>query len=45
MSTAVITGAARGVGLATAKRLGLAGYELVLTDIQPLDAALALLES
>jgi NAD(P)-dependent dehydrogenase (short-subunit alcohol dehydrogenase family) len=44
MRTAVVTGAARGVGFATARRLGLAGYELAITDIQPLDATLARLQ-
>ena len=37
---AVVTGAAQGVGLATAALLARTGYEVVLTDIQPLDAAL-----
>ena len=37
---AVVTGAAQGVGLATAALLARSGYEVVLTDIQPLDAPL-----
>ena len=37
---AVVTGAAQGVGLATAALLARSGYEVVLTDIQPLDAEL-----
>ena len=41
MKTAVITGAAQGVGLATARLFGNAGYHVVLTDIQPLDSAMA----
>src|SRR5258708_37456124 len=45
MSPAIITGAAQGVGFATAQRLGRAGFELTLTDIQPLAGALARLES
>ena len=43
MKTAVITGAAQGVGLATARLFGNAGYHVVLTDIQPLGSALAAL--
>ena len=41
MPTAVITGAAQGLGLVTARRFADAGFRVVLTDIQPLDAALA----
>ena len=40
MKTAVITGAAQGVGFVTARLFGNAGYHVVLTDIQPLDSAL-----
>lgn len=40
MKTAVITGAAQGVGLAVATLLARRGYRLVLLDLQPLDAAL-----
>jgi NAD(P)-dependent dehydrogenase (short-subunit alcohol dehydrogenase family) len=40
MQTAVVTGAAQGLGLVTARILGEAGYHVVLTDIQPLAAAL-----
>lgn len=45
MRTAVVTGAAQGLGFATARRFGRAGYQLVITDIQPLDAAIARLQS
>jgi NAD(P)-dependent dehydrogenase (short-subunit alcohol dehydrogenase family) len=38
---AVVTGAAQGLGWATARRLGLSGYRIVATDIQPLDEAVA----
>src|ERR1700728_4352779 len=41
MKTAVITGAAQGVGLATASHLARLGYQVMLTDIQPLDSQLA----
>ena len=41
MKTAVITGAAQGVGLVTARLFGNAGYHVVLTDIQPLGTVLA----
>lgn len=41
MKRAVITGAAQGVGLATARLFGSAGYHVVLTDIQPLGSAKA----
>ncbi|HEX4847360.1 MAG TPA: SDR family oxidoreductase, partial [Novosphingobium sp.] len=41
MGTAVITGAAQGVGLVTARRFAAAGYHVVLTDIQPIEAAVA----
>ena len=42
--TAVVTGAAQGVGFVTAAHLGRLGYEVLLTDQQPLDAQLAKLE-
>ena len=41
MKTAVITGAAQGLGLVTARLFANSGYHVMLTDIQPLDAALA----
>ncbi len=41
MKTAIITGAAQGLGLVTARLFANAGYHVVLTDLQPLDAALA----
>jgi NAD(P)-dependent dehydrogenase (short-subunit alcohol dehydrogenase family) len=43
--TAVVTGAAQGVGLATASLLASSGYAVVLTDIQALDGALARLRA
>jgi NAD(P)-dependent dehydrogenase (short-subunit alcohol dehydrogenase family) len=45
MKTAVTTGAAQGVGLATASHLARLGYRVILTDIQPLDSQLARLRS
>lgn len=36
MKTAVVTGAAQGVGLATSKLLAQQGYHVVMTDVQPL---------
>jgi NAD(P)-dependent dehydrogenase (short-subunit alcohol dehydrogenase family) len=38
---AVVTGAAQGVGLVTATLLARRGYQVLLTDVQPLDAPLA----
>ena len=43
MKTAIITGAAQGLGLATARLFANSGYHVMLTDIQPLDIALAVL--
>ena len=43
MKTAVVTGAAQGVGLATAQMLARTGYHVVLTDRQPLDSLVDLL--
>jgi NAD(P)-dependent dehydrogenase (short-subunit alcohol dehydrogenase family) len=45
MKIAVVTGAAQGLGLATATLLASSGYTVVLTDVQPLEAALARLAS
>jgi NAD(P)-dependent dehydrogenase (short-subunit alcohol dehydrogenase family) len=41
MRTAVVTGAAQGLGLVSARYLAEAGFRVVLTDIQPLDPILA----
>jgi NAD(P)-dependent dehydrogenase (short-subunit alcohol dehydrogenase family) len=41
MRTAVVTGAAQGVGFATAELLAHLGYHVVLTDVQPLEQPLA----
>ena len=38
MKTALITGAAQGVGLVTASLLGQLGFSLILVDLQPLHA-------
>ena len=45
MKIAVVTGAAQGVGLATATLLAKDGYQVVLTDVQPLEATVARLSS
>ena len=45
MNIAVVTGAAQGLGLATATLLANSGYEVLLTDLQPLDAVTARLSS
>lgn len=41
MNTAVVTGAAQGLGLVTARRLAAAGYRVVLTDMQDVSAQAA----
>jgi NAD(P)-dependent dehydrogenase (short-subunit alcohol dehydrogenase family) len=41
MNLAVVTGAAQGLGLATATLLASSGYEVVLTDLQPLEETVA----
>ena len=38
MKTALVTGAAQGVGFAAAALLGRLGYRVVLLDVKPLDA-------
>jgi NAD(P)-dependent dehydrogenase (short-subunit alcohol dehydrogenase family) len=38
MKTALVTGAAQGVGFATAALLGRLGFRVVLLDVKPLDA-------
>lgn len=44
MRVTLITGAAQGVGFATAKMFADTGYHVVMTDVQPLDAQIAILE-
>jgi NAD(P)-dependent dehydrogenase (short-subunit alcohol dehydrogenase family) len=41
LKTAVVTGAAQGVGLATSVKLASNGFHVVLTDLQPLDSTIA----
>lgn len=41
MKMAVVTGAAQGLGLVTARRLAAAGFRVVLTDLQDVEAAAA----
>jgi NAD(P)-dependent dehydrogenase (short-subunit alcohol dehydrogenase family) len=41
MKTAIVTGAAQGVGFTTASLLAKLGFRVVLTDIQPLDQQIA----
>ena len=38
MKVALVTGAAQGVGFATARLFAETGYHVVMTDVQPLDA-------
>jgi NAD(P)-dependent dehydrogenase (short-subunit alcohol dehydrogenase family) len=45
MRTAVVTGAAQGVGFATAALLGRKGYQVLMTDLQPLDGPLSRLQA
>jgi NAD(P)-dependent dehydrogenase (short-subunit alcohol dehydrogenase family) len=45
MKTAVVTGAAQGVGLVTASHLARLGYRVMLTDIQTLESQLAQLRT
>ncbi len=45
MKIAVVTGAAQGLGLATTRRLAKSGYDVVMTDVQPLDALSEQLQS
>lgn len=45
MKTAVVTGAAQGVGLATASLLATSGYEVILTDVQVLDTLISRLRA
>jgi NAD(P)-dependent dehydrogenase (short-subunit alcohol dehydrogenase family) len=45
MDIAVVTGAAQGLGLATATLLANSGYKVVLTDVQPLGQAVARLHA
>ncbi len=40
MKSALVTGAAQGLGLATAGALARSGYEVTLVDVKPLDAVL-----
>jgi NAD(P)-dependent dehydrogenase (short-subunit alcohol dehydrogenase family) len=41
MKIAVVTGAAQGLGLATATVLASSGYQVVVTDVQPLEQTIA----
>jgi NAD(P)-dependent dehydrogenase (short-subunit alcohol dehydrogenase family) len=45
MKTALVTGAAQGVGFATAALLGRLGYRVVLLDLKPLDARVRQLQA
>jgi NAD(P)-dependent dehydrogenase (short-subunit alcohol dehydrogenase family) len=45
MKTVLVTGAAQGLGLATAKLLAKQGYRAILVDLQPLEAQVATMRS
>jgi short-subunit dehydrogenase len=45
MRVVLVTGAAQGVGYATAKTFAAMGYHVVLTDLQPLDSQIATLSA
>jgi NAD(P)-dependent dehydrogenase (short-subunit alcohol dehydrogenase family) len=45
MKTVMVTGAAQGLGLATARLLGTQGYRALLVDVQPLESQIAALRS
>jgi len=40
VNTAVVTGAARGMGRETARRLSARGYQVLVTDLNPADLRL-----
>lgn len=45
IEVAVVTGAAQGLGLVTARVLARAGHHVVLTDVQPIDQAVAAIKA